>query len=183
MARPTKLTPERAREIITAVRGGAHREVAAQRVNIGPATLYEWLARGAGRDRRRDPTTVYMEFAEDVKKAEAEWELEQVLNIRQVAQGGQVVSRTTTRRPDGTTIIHETYTPPYWQAMAWLLERKVNERWGRRERIDVNMIDAEIERAKVLFGLSDEDAVKVKRWAVAEAEAIVKAGRGGKGNG
>ena len=62
----------------------------AHAAGIGRSTLQRWLAEGeAGNGQFRD-------FWDTIKKGEAEWELEQTLSIRQVAQGGDLVARTTT---------------------------------------------------------------------------------------
>lgn len=133
MARPCKLTPKVQECIADAARGGAHRSIAATLAGIGERTLYRWLA--AGEEGKRNGK--FRQLWQAVKKAEAEWEQEQAEAIRETAAGGQLLSRTTTERKDGSTILTETYTRPEWTARAWLLERKAYERWGRRERLEL----------------------------------------------
>lgn len=133
MGRPCKLTPEVQDRIVLAVRGGAYREIAASLVNIHEATLYQWL-----KDGREAKSGSKHEFHEAVKKAEAEWEEEQVKAIREIAEGGQLLTTTRTERKDGSVVVSETYSRPEWTARAWLLERKAYERWGKRERLQLS---------------------------------------------
>ena len=133
MGRPCKLTPEVQDRIAAAVRAGAYRQIAATLAGINERTLYDWLAKG--KDGKRDGK--FVQFYQAIKRAEAEWEQEQAEAIRETAKGGQLLSRTTTERKDGSTVTTETYTRPEWTARAWLLERKAYERWGKKERVEL----------------------------------------------
>ncbi len=79
VARPTKLTSERRRQIIELVRDGNYVEVAARASGIAPSTLYEWKARGeeGGPGNER-----FVEFLESLTRAEAEAETAGVAAIR-----------------------------------------------------------------------------------------------------
>jgi len=136
MGRNCKLTPEVQERIVAAVRAGAYREIAARLGNIHEATLRQWL-----KDGREAKTGLKHAFHEAVKKAEAEWEEEQVEAIRETAKGGQLLNRTTTERKGGQVVVSETYTRPEWTARAWLLERKAYERWGRKQLLEVSGSD------------------------------------------
>ena len=138
MGRKSKLTPGVQERIADAVRGGAHRNIAATLGGICESTLYAWL-----KDAEEAKSGAKKEFLEAIKRAEAEWEQEQVEAIRETAQGGQLLSRTTTERKDGSTVLTETYTRPEWTARAWLLERKAYERWGKRERHELTGADGD----------------------------------------
>lgn len=63
--------------------------------------------------------------------------------------------------------------------LEWWLERKFPDRWGRRERVtlDVNLISQEIDQAREMGLVNEEEAVKWKVWAVADAEAQVRGKR------
>ena len=62
-----------------------------------------------------------------------------------------------------------------WQAAAWKLERRYPDRYGRKERVDVKVtVRQEIERL-VLDGVIDASDAEA---AIAEAEALVRGGRG-----
>lgn len=52
-----------------------------------------------------------------------------------------------------------------WQSRAWLLERALPDRWGKRERLDV-IVRREAERLASEYGLDAEELI-------AEAEGIV----------
>lgn len=109
--RPTKFTEETRNKIITALRGGNYRPIAAQYAGIAPSTLRKWLL--TAQDPSAPPE--YLEFLAAVEKAEADAEIADIALIRKAAQ-------------DGT-----------WSAAAWIRERKNPERWGRRDRTQVEL--------------------------------------------
>jgi HD-GYP domain-containing protein (c-di-GMP phosphodiesterase class II) len=57
-----------------------------------------------------------------------------------------------------------------WQAAAWLLERTRPERFGRRDRIAIESVQAKAKEIAERMGLSAEEIMK-------EAERIVREGR------
>jgi hypothetical protein len=88
----------------------------------------------------------YAAFAASVEKAEAEAESSHVANIKAAAVGGA------------------------WTASAWWLERRRNQDWGRRDRVEMIQSVREMARAAG----QDEEA------AVAEAERLLKEIRSGR---
>jgi len=133
MGRPCKLTSEVQDRIVKAVRAGAYQEIAATLAGICRTTFFRWMV--AGEESKRNGK--FRDFWNAVKKAEAEWEEEQVEGIQATAQGGQLLSRTTTERKGGEIVVSETFSRPEWTARAWLLERKLYERWGKKERVEL----------------------------------------------
>ena len=107
--RRTKLTPEVREKIVKAIRAGNYAYVAAEYAGISSATFYRWLQ--LGNDAKRG---VYREFLEAVKKAEGEAE------VRAVA-------------------IIQKHMEDNWQAAMTYLERKFPDRWGRRDRLRVDL--------------------------------------------
>jgi len=84
--RNTDLTPEIGEKIVTAVRSGAPLEVAAQAVGVRPSTFWEWMARGEGKDPGgRQGSPLYADFAERVRRAEAEVHILTIGTIRNAA--------------------------------------------------------------------------------------------------
>jgi len=77
MARPTKLTSELQDRILKAVRAGNYAEAAARSCGIGVSTYYRWLQRGT-----LEPTGIYAEFTEAIRRAEAEAEVHAVVILR-----------------------------------------------------------------------------------------------------
>ena len=138
--RGTRLTSEVAEKIVTAVRSGAPLEVAAQAVGVPPGTFWEWMARGEGRDPEREGSPLYADFAERVRRAEAEAHVLTVGTIRQAVNRGS------------------------WEAArAWL-----RMRWPKHyaERTEVSGPDGgaiPLEIAGVLEGLSDDDLERLAR--------------------
>lgn len=154
MGRPCKLTSAVQECIVAAIRAGAYREIAARLANIHKATLYRWLEEG-----REAKTGKKRDFYEAVKKAEAEWEQEQVEAIREIAEGGQLLSRTTTEKKNGDTVTQEMLTRPEWTARAWLLERKAYERWGKKERVELTGDEARPVTFRYLRGSEETETV------------------------
>jgi transposase len=108
LGRPAKLTPELQNKICDAIRAGNYLETAAAFAGIGKSTFYDWLRRG-----QRVSKGIYHDFSEAVEKALADSEARDVALIAKAAADGQ------------------------WQAAAWRLERKFPDRWGRRDRHQV----------------------------------------------
>ena len=111
VGRPTKFTPETRKLLLDALSAGNYRNVACAYAGIHYSTLNEWLLRADDPDS--DPE--YAEFSDAVRKAEASAEVRDIALIETAAREGT------------------------WQAAAWLRERKNPERWGRRERTQVEV--------------------------------------------
>jgi len=138
MARPSKFTPEVRARIIQALQAGNYQDTACAFAGIAPATYYRWMADAELPDADKE----LVEFREEVIKARAEAEIRNVAQIQLAAQEGT------------------------WQAAAWYLERSHPNRWGRYQRVDVDVtveaIDPERERefqeiAHRVFGLVQMD--------------------------
>lgn len=102
--RKSKLTPERQERICELLRAGNYAGVAAKAAGIAESTFYAWIERG-----EKARTGAFAEFAEAVKKAEAEGETAALEIIQTAALES-------------------------WQAAAWLLERRFPQRWARANR-------------------------------------------------
>ena len=118
IGRPTKLTEERANRIISMIAAGSYAHVAAKANGIAESTFYDWMSRGQKADRDDDGNlldpdrdSVFAEFSERVKEAEATAEIRNLALIQTAAGNGT------------------------WQAAAWYLERKYADRWGRKDHI------------------------------------------------
>lgn len=134
MARPTKLDAERTERIVELIRAGNYSETAAKASGISPATFYSWLAEGraarekGGKLNARERSCI--EFLEAVEKSRGEAEARAVAIVTRAAM-------------DGT-----------WQAAAWYLERTQPDRYGRRQRIDV---EAKVETSKTPAEMSEAE--------------------------
>jgi len=113
----SKLTPEIAMKIFECVREGNYIETAAAYVGVAPSTLRLWLQRGR-RAGEMDPSVrneedeMYLRFTQGVENAQAQAEVDDIKFIR---------------------------GSPEWTARAWRLERRFPEKYGRRERVDMNV--------------------------------------------
>lgn len=106
--RPSKLTPEMATRLVSALEAGAYIETAAAIAGISKVTLYQWLKTGAKDSEDGKGGTLAAGFLNAVEKAMAESEVRDLMVIQQAAEKG------------------------VWQAAAWRLERKYPDKWGRR---------------------------------------------------
>ena len=123
--RPPKITQQIQDSICSAIRGGSFMETAAAYGGISKDTLYAWMRLGA-----RGEGEEYVKFSDAIKRALAESEVQGIAQIR--AHGKES-----------------------WQAVAWYLERRFKERWGRSIKIDNDLKDKSTEELLAL--LEDPD--------------------------
>lgn len=149
MARPTKLTPERQQRIIDALLAGNYFETSCRYAGIHPATAYGWMAKG-----ERQPTGPYREFFEAIKRAEAQAEVLAVAEVRKAWSDS-------------------------WQAAMTWLERKFADRWGRRDRIQLNLHQVETEALMFLEHLAEplHFTEEEKARAIAEVQRVLREAR------
>lgn len=133
--------------IVECLAAGNYVDTAAATVGINRSNLFRILARGAKALRANAVTgkpvpkteKVYADFSGRVQQATATAEARAVEAIARLAEGGFVVSETTvefTVAADGTrTEVKRTETSkrlaPNFRAIAWRLERRNREHWGR----------------------------------------------------
>ena len=164
--RPTKLTAAVQAAILRAVAGGVPYVRAAALADVDHSTATLWRRRGEGRsDRSAAP--LYVAFVTALKKAEAEDEARRVLRIGQAAQGGAVIYRKTTTYEDGRMVVEEKHTQPEWTADAWYLERSRPDEWGRRDRVDIHVIEKAAAHVGATLGMTAAEVL-------AEAQALLK---------
>lgn len=108
VARPTKLTTAKQRQIVRLLEAGNYRETVCRACAIGTSTLYRWLERGAVED-----SGIYYDFRVAVERAEAVAEAEAVAVLRTAIVEGD------------------------WRATLAYLERRHGERWGRRQTNEI----------------------------------------------
>ena len=104
MSRTTILSEVIQNAMAEAIRNGNYASTAADACGIGRSTHYEWMEKG---EQGIEP---YAEYADTIKKAEAEAEMNAIQNIQ----------------------IHAAEN---WTASAWYLERKFPDRWGRKDKL------------------------------------------------
>ncbi len=109
----TKLTPEVVVIIVTAIRAGVTLETAAKYGGITRSTLHQWLQDGryalnAGVTPEED---AHARFVAEVDEALSEFKINAAGGILQAGRD-------------------------QWQALAWLLERRFPDEYGRRQRVE-----------------------------------------------
>ena len=110
--RPSKFTEDTRDKILTALRMGHYRTVAATYAGISHETLRRWLKEA------ENPTAPpeYRAFRDDVDVAEAQAEVIDLGLVRQAARDGE------------------------WRAAAWRLERAHPDRWGKKDQSEVHVM-------------------------------------------
>lgn len=103
-----KLTYELIEKARKLIAAGNYTETVCQYLGISKDTWYRWLKTG-----ERQKKGIYSDFSDAVRQAEAEAEMRNVTIIQKAAQEGNL------------------------QAAIWYLERKFPDRWGRREKIQM----------------------------------------------
>jgi len=184
--RPTKLTSEVQEKIVSAIRGGSYIETAAAYAGIVKSTLYAWLKAGE-RERERitklreqyseeaidqyriPEKQACLEFSNAVETALAEAELRDLQIVNRAAKGGAEVTEITVKIEqyvDKDGYLHEREVErtertkvalPTWQAAAWKLERRNQDRWGRK-RVELTGADGsplEVGASNVVFYIPD----------------------------
>lgn len=107
--RPSKFTPKTQEAILELLRAGNFREVAAEGAGIDKRTFMRWMKAG-----RKKPSSPEGAFVTRVREAEREAEIAMVKAV----------------------VLGAAQDPKHAE---WFLERKFPERWGRKDKSDVNL--------------------------------------------
>lgn len=117
--RRCKLTPRVHEKIVSNLRNGAYKTVAAQEAGIARSTFNNWMERGEMEEARLEEGFAatpgekkYLDFKKDVDKAMAQAEVNAVKVIQEAGSLGT------------------------WQAAAWYLERSFPQRWAKVRPMD-----------------------------------------------
>lgn len=141
------ITQEIVDGIVLGVRTGAPMKVAAAAQGISEATLYDWLAAGAGRRSKCEPLPLHSELSERVTKAKAEAHLLAVGTIRGAIAKGN------------------------WQAaLAWIRMRYPAHYSERVEVSGPNGGPVAFEIAAALEGLSEEELASIEAHLAASGD-------------
>jgi transposase len=109
--RKSKLTPQLIKDAVKLLKGGSYVSTVCEFIGIDPSTWYRWMREG-----KKAKSGLKSQFYHAIKKADAEAEIRMVTDIQKIANENQT-----------------------WQALAWMLERKYPERWGRREKFSADV--------------------------------------------
>ncbi|MCG8455704.1 MAG: hypothetical protein MI919_05440 [Holophagales bacterium] len=107
--RPSSLTPEVHDKLVAAIRAGNYARVAADFAGISESTFYRWLRKG-----QAEESGDFHELWIAVKKAESESEVRAVANVQRHMQDD-------------------------WRAAMAFLSRRYPDRWGRHDRLSLDV--------------------------------------------
>ena len=114
--RPSKLTDTVKARLVQAITSGNYHDAACTYAGISPRSFYYWLEKGS-----TATSGEYKDFYDSIQEAEAACEL------RMVGQWQQHMNKD-------------------WRAIAEFMGRRYFDRWGKRERNDINQqIEGELE--------------------------------------
>ena len=109
MGRPTKFTPDRCADIISAISRRAPYQLAAEANGISERTLFYWLEEGV-RDLDANIDSEYAQFLQSIKRAE----------MQKVMEHTDMIAA----------------KPERWQADAWILERRWPKHFGANAQVN-----------------------------------------------
>lgn len=156
---PSKLDASTQQIICAAIRRGLGYEPAARMAGIRYTTLRNWINRAeAELERLKNPKTrlkqsekPYLDFLDELQRAEAEGENTNADIVGDAARGGQQITKKETHRKrlfdkkqGAFVVVEETETTkietaaPDWRAAAFILERRHPDRWGRQVKAEVS---------------------------------------------
>jgi hypothetical protein len=160
--RPSKLTKPVMKKIIGYLEAGNHRATSARAAGVSRSSFHRWVSRGAI-DKSAGTDSIYRDFRDAIKKAEARFEVEAVRCVLDASE-------------------------TKWTAAMTLLERRWPQRWSRGERrdlsvevepavqADVSMLtDAELRVAKQIAALTqnEPDHIESPEVFVDSVEALL----------
>ncbi len=121
VGQPTKINRKRIAVVCAEIEKHYVITKAANAIGVHHTTITNWYLRGQD-DRQAGLKTIFSYFVQRFDAAVAEWEHRHVENISKAGDGGD------------------------WRASVTLLQARMPEKYGRRERIDFRVIDERIER-------------------------------------
>lgn len=133
--------------IVASLRAGNYLEPSAAAAGVSKAVVYNWLKTAGYANKRyegdRTRMTPFEErccrFLDAIDEAQGIWEVGALTQLERLARGGIEIKKTTTKyNSDGTVERTETieHTLPDKQVLEWRLERRHEDRWGRKLRIE-----------------------------------------------
>lgn len=108
LGRHEKLTSELIEQVKSYISAGNCVKAVCQYIGVSESTWFRWIERG-----EKETGSIYYDFLESVRSAESAAEIRAVTGI--VAAG----------KKD-------------WKALAWFLERKYPEKWGKKKEDEVD---------------------------------------------
>lgn len=130
-------TPDIIAILVEAFKAGLSNADACTAAGVSEAAFYDWMKSG---DERKSP--VFSEFSETIKKAKLEYKKSLLRKMLDASTQKQVIIEEKRRYDaDGNLLSREVIqkaAPPPWQPIAWLLERRYRDEFGRFDRLSVD---------------------------------------------
>ena len=176
IGKPTKLTPEKSREIVGYVKKGMTNIDACLRAGVSKSSFYEWKKKG---EEGGAKNSQYADFLDSLKTAEPEHE-EALLNVVRAAafERQLTIEEETLYDVDGKVLgrkVKKKASPPDWKAAMTLLERRYPEKYGRRDRLQLDQsveqnVTMTVKDEREILGKLSDDALDALLAAKLEME-------------
>jgi hypothetical protein len=183
---PTKLTSGRHQRIVANVAASGRIGLAARAAGVAQSTASAWIGRGISYAEHLqnggspiENEVRYLNFALDIAKAEAMYELSVVGHIRAVGAPHETSVIKIVERIDAegnTSITTETTTRKEddWRALAWLLEKHYPDRYSPLQRTEHTGRDGgpmEVETVGIQIDLVEERDARIEEILGALADS------------
>lgn len=150
------MTPELVESICRAIRRGSYIEIAVEANGISRSTFFVWCKRA----RSNDPNdALYKAFFDAVNRAQCEAELRDTDLLDDMVHG-----RPASIDEDTGEAIPE--IKPHTGLLTWRLERRYPSRWGRSDRVAVDL-DAKVDVTTKVEAMTSEE----RRARIAELQS------------
>jgi hypothetical protein len=148
-----------AAKVVEMTRLGLDQGTAATAAGINRVTLHRWRLEGSraraieaqGKRALTEREERLRDFCNDLERAVAAWEADCLSVIHAVGNGGIRQVKVTEKYvgvpvseqyPEGRKLVERTeteeFTAPQWTAKAWLLERRMKQKYGRHLEVTAN---------------------------------------------
>lgn len=138
-----KLSPELIKKLAGYIAEGNYLETAANLCGVSDTVFVNWRNQGLVdlQDGMDEENSYCIALLVALKRAESQAEVERVARINAAGIGGALTRRITRIDRDGNEFIDEQFQAPQWLADMTHLERRHPDRWGRRERKQIDITE------------------------------------------
>jgi transposase len=147
IGRPEILTDELQEEIVNAITAGCYVETAVVLSGIVKDTFYRWLKKGASVKKTINKFVDTIDIPEGISHDSlSDWVVNELVKTNTLSESdfkyasfSDAVSRALADSEYNDVVRMEKAGKEDWKAVAWRLERRFPDRWGRRDHLDANL--------------------------------------------
>jgi len=148
--RRNKLTKELIKEICNLIRLNMYTNRACSALGVPISSYYKWVGEGKEalikqfqianvaeykNEQLTEREELLVELVESIKEAEGQAQFKSIGEITKIALGEKTIKRIEHLNDEGKIIkVEESFNTPQWSAFAWILERRYQDEWGKKDR-------------------------------------------------